>query len=94
MAYAPALDLPVANFSSGRSSYAARKDRRTFRCMTAVEIVVIAVAIILAIAILTAAVFVARKIQRDEPGPTIMHRRYSEDCQDIWCRLFRQAVSR
>jgi hypothetical protein len=45
--------------------------------MTAAKIVVIARGIILAIAILTAAVFVARKIHWDEPGPTIMPRRYS-----------------
>ena len=38
--------------------------------MSAVEVAVIAVAIILAIAILSAAVFVARRIHRDEPGPT------------------------
>ena len=38
--------------------------------MSAVEVVVIAVAIILAIAILIAAVVVARKLHRDEPGPT------------------------
>ena len=38
--------------------------------MTVAEVVVIAAAIILAIAILTAAVFVARRIHRDEPGPT------------------------
>ena len=47
--------------------------------MTVGEVLVIAGAIILAIAILTAAVFVARKIQRDEPGPTIMPRRYSDN---------------
>ena len=51
--------------------------------MTGGEIVVIAGAIILAIGILTAAVFVARKIQRDEPGPTIMRRRYSDN-PDYW----------
>ena len=47
--------------------------------MSAAEVVVIAAAIILAIAILTAAVVVARKIHRDEPGPTIMLRRYSDN---------------
>ena len=47
--------------------------------MTVTEIVVIAVAIILGIAILTGAVLFARKLQRDEPGPTIMHRRYSDN---------------
>jgi hypothetical protein len=45
--------------------------------MTAAEIVVIARGIILAIAVLTAAVFVTRKIHWDEPGPIIMPRRYS-----------------
>jgi hypothetical protein len=34
--------------------------------------VFIAVAIIMAIAILTAAVLFARKIDRDEPGPTVV----------------------
>jgi hypothetical protein len=38
--------------------------------MSAAEIVVIAVAIFLAIAIVTAAVFIARRLDRDEPGPT------------------------
>ena len=38
--------------------------------MSAVVVVVIAVAIILAVAILTAAVLFARKLDRDEPGPT------------------------
>jgi hypothetical protein len=51
--------------------------------MTAVEVVVIAVAIILGVAILTGAVLFARRLDRDEPGPTIMHRRYS-DSPDIW----------
>ena len=39
--------------------------------MTAAEIVVIAVAIILAIAILIGAVVFARRLDRDEPGPTV-----------------------
>jgi hypothetical protein len=47
--------------------------------MIAAEVVVIAGAIILAIAMLTAAVFVSRRIHRDEPGPTIMRRRYSDN---------------
>jgi hypothetical protein len=38
--------------------------------MSATEVVVIAVAIILAIATVTAAVFIARRLDRDEPGPT------------------------
>jgi hypothetical protein len=46
--------------------------------MTAGEIEVIAGAIILGIAMLIAAVFVARKIHRDEPGPTVV-RRYKDD---------------
>ena len=46
--------------------------------MTATEIVVIAVAIILAIAILTAAVWFARKIDREEPDPTVV-RSYKDD---------------
>ena len=38
--------------------------------MTAGEVVVIAVSIILGIAILTGAVVFARRLDRDEPGPT------------------------
>ena len=59
-----AVDLPVTNFSSGWPSYAARENGRTFCCVSAAEVVVIAGAIILAIAMLSAAVFVARKIHR------------------------------
>ena len=58
------MDLPVTNFSSGWSSYAARESGRTFCCVSAAEVVVIAGAIILAIAMLSAGVFVARKIHR------------------------------
>ena len=47
--------------------------------MSAAEVVVIALAIILKIALLSAAVFVARRIDRDEPGPTIVRRRYSDN---------------
>jgi hypothetical protein len=65
------------------SLYAAKANRRTFCCMTAVEVVVIAVAIVLGIAILTGAVLFARRLDRDEPGPTIMHRRYS-DSPERW----------
>jgi hypothetical protein len=39
--------------------------------MTGVEIAVIAVAILLGIAILTGAVLFARKLDRDESGPTV-----------------------
>ena len=46
--------------------------------MSAGEIVVIAGAIILAIAFLTAAVLFARKIDRDEPGPTVV-RSYKDE---------------
>ena len=51
--------------------------------MSATEVVVIAVAIILAVTILIAAVLFARKLHRDEPGPTIMRRRYSDN-PDRW----------
>ena len=77
------LDLLVANFSSGWSTYAARENRRTFCCVTGVEVVVIVVAIILGIAILIGAVLFARRLDRDEPGPTIVRRRYS-DSPDYW----------
>jgi lactate 2-monooxygenase len=51
---------------------------RSLCCMTAGAVVVIAVAILLAIAILTGAVLFARKIDRDEPGPTVV-RSYEDE---------------
>ena len=59
------------------------ENRRTFCCVTGVEVVVIVVAIILGIAILIGAVLFARRLDRDEPGPTIVRRRYS-DSPDYW----------
>ena len=44
-------------------------------CMSAAAVVVVSLAIILAIAMVIAAMFVARRIDRDEPGPT----RYDPD---------------
>jgi len=46
--------------------------------MTVGEIVAIAAAIILAIATLTAAARFARKLDRDEPGPTVV-RSYKDE---------------
>ena len=46
--------------------------------MSAAAFVVVSLVIILVIALLIAAVFVARKIDRDEPGPTLV-RRYRDD---------------
>jgi hypothetical protein len=66
------LDRPVTNCLAARFHlYAAEANRRSLCCMTTGEIVVIAVAIILAIAILIGAVFFARRLDRDEPGPTV-----------------------
>ena len=52
--------------------------------MTVGEIVVIAGAIILSIGTLTGAVLFARKIDRDEPGPTVV--RSFKDEYDVYRR--------
>ena len=65
------LDLPVTNCLAARFHLCvAVANRRSLCCVSAAVFVVILVAIFLAIALVVAAVFFARRLDRDEPGPT------------------------
>ncbi len=61
------------------SPYAAGANRRSLRRMSAAAVgVIIVLVIILVIGLLTGAVFLARKLDRDEPGPTVV-RSYKDE---------------
>ena len=63
------------------SPQAAGANRRSLCCMA---LVVVSLVIILAIALLIGAVFLARKLDRDEPGPTVVRSYKDEYRRGSW----------